>query len=55
MMNNQMRKIGYNVNKMPLGKLSKDSIMKGYKVLKEIEQELDKSTVNHLVVTELSS
>lgn len=36
MMNDQMKKIGYNVNKMPLGKLSKDNIKKGYNILKEL-------------------
>jgi hypothetical protein len=29
-----MVKIGYNVDKMPLGKLSKESIKKGYGILK---------------------
>jgi poly [ADP-ribose] polymerase len=35
-MNKQMIEIGYNVKKMPLGKLSKENIMKGYKVLKDL-------------------
>ena len=30
MMNNQMKEIGYDAKKMPLGKLAKASIMKGY-------------------------
>lgn len=34
MMKRQMVQIGFNVNKMPLGKLSKDSIKKGYNILK---------------------
>lgn len=34
MMNKQMVQIGYNVDKMPLGKLSKDNIKKGYGILK---------------------
>lgn len=36
MMNRQMKQIGYNVNKMPLGKLSKDNIKKGYNILKKL-------------------
>ena len=38
MMNNHMKEIGYNVNKMPLGKLSKNNIKKGYKVLQELDE-----------------
>ena len=34
MMNNQMKEIGYDAKKMPLGKLAKASIMKGYEALK---------------------
>jgi poly [ADP-ribose] polymerase len=34
MMNNQMKEIGYDAKKMPLGKLAKSSIMKGYNALK---------------------
>ena len=30
MMNRQMKEIGFNVKKMPLGKLAKSSIQKGY-------------------------
>jgi len=33
MMNNQMKEIGYDAKKMPLGKLSKSSIEKGYEAL----------------------
>lgn len=36
MMNKQMKQIGYNVNKMPLGKLSKDNIKLGYSILKKL-------------------
>lgn len=31
-----MKEIGYDVNKMPLGKLSKDNISKAYKILKDL-------------------
>ena len=41
MMNNQMKQIGYNVNKMPLGKLSKENIKKGYHILKKLHEELE--------------
>ncbi len=30
MMNKQMKEIGFDANKMPLGKLAKSSILKGY-------------------------
>lgn len=36
MMNNQMKEIGYDAKKMPLGKLSKTSIEKGYEALKNL-------------------
>lgn len=38
MMNRQMKEIGYDASKMPLGKLSKDTILKGYKALKSLMQ-----------------
>lgn len=41
MMNRQMKQIGYNVNKMPLGKLSSDNIKKGYNILKQLEDEIE--------------
>ncbi|CAM0881176.1 unnamed protein product [Alopecurus aequalis] len=36
MMKQQMMEIGYNADKLPLGKLSKSTILKGYDVLKSI-------------------
>ena len=33
-----MEELDYDSEKMPLGKLSKDAIMNGYKVLKKIAQ-----------------
>lgn len=41
MMNKQMTQIGYNVKKMPLGKLSKENIKKGYNILKELYDEVN--------------
>ncbi|KAL1331687.1 hypothetical protein HN51_048941 [Arachis hypogaea] len=43
MMNQQMMEIGYNANKLPLGKLSKSTILKGYEVLKRLADVIDKS------------
>lgn len=40
MMNNQMKEIGYDAQKMPLGKLAKSSIMKGYEALKGLMDEI---------------
>jgi poly [ADP-ribose] polymerase len=36
MMDKQMKQIGYDSTKMPLGKLSKDTILKGYKALNKL-------------------
>ncbi|XP_020239464.1 poly [ADP-ribose] polymerase 2 [Cajanus cajan] len=43
MMNQQMMEIGYNANKLPLGKLSKSTILKGYGVLKRLADVIDKA------------
>ncbi|KAM3687873.1 hypothetical protein ACJW31_10G107300 [Castanea mollissima] len=43
MMKQQMMEIGYNANKLPLGKLSKSTIMKGYDVLKRIADVIGQS------------
>jgi poly [ADP-ribose] polymerase len=40
-MNQQMKEIGYDSNKMPLGKLGKETLKEGYEILKEIEAVLD--------------
>ncbi|ESQ37899.1 hypothetical protein EUTSA_v10028509mg [Eutrema salsugineum] len=42
MMAHQMMEIGYNANKLPLGKLSKSTISKGYEVLKRISEVMDR-------------
>lgn len=55
MMNNQMKEIGYDANKMPLGKLSKQAIQKGYKILKEISETLKKAKPSNEVLMQLSS
>ncbi|KAG0607487.1 hypothetical protein M758_8G032700 [Ceratodon purpureus] len=41
MMNQMMMEIGYDARKMPLGKLSKSTIKKGYEVLKRLAEVLD--------------
>lgn len=43
MMKQQMMEIGYNAEKLPLGKLSKSTILKGYDVLKRIADVIDQS------------
>jgi len=40
MMNSQMKEIGYDSTKMPLGKLAKASILKGYEALKGLMDEV---------------
>ncbi|XP_020550285.1 poly [ADP-ribose] polymerase 2 isoform X1 [Sesamum indicum] len=51
MMRQQMMEIGYNAEKLPLGKLSKSTILKGYDVLKRIADvigQADKNTLKQL-------
>ncbi|KAF9604766.1 hypothetical protein IFM89_010268 [Coptis chinensis] len=51
MMKQQMMEIGYNAEKLPLGKLSKSTILKGYDVLKRISDvitQLNRKTLEKL-------
>ncbi|KAH8489158.1 hypothetical protein H0E87_024708 [Populus deltoides] len=52
MMKQQMMEIGYNANKLPLGKLSKSTILKGYDVLKRISDVI--GTADMLKLEQLS-
>ena len=54
MMNNQMKEIGYDAKKMPLGKLAKSSIMKGYEALKGLMDEI-KGKKRRDIIERLSS
>ncbi|XP_009793726.1 poly [ADP-ribose] polymerase 2 [Nicotiana tabacum] len=53
MMRQQMMEIGYNANKLPLGKLSKTTILKGYDVLKRISDVIGQS--NRKLLEDLTS
>lgn len=53
MMNNQMKEIGYDAKKMPLGKLAKNSILRGYEALKGLMDEV-KGKRRHDVISKLS-
>ena len=55
MMKQSMVEIGFDAEKLPLGKLSKDHIMKGYAVLKEIADVLNDGTPSRNELTELSN
>ena len=55
MINNQMKEIGYDAKKMPLGKLAKVSIMRGYEALKGLMEELKKNKKNMDAINQLSS
>lgn len=55
MMDNQMAEIGYDAKKMPLGKLARSSIQKGYETLNKISKELTKTKVNQNTLADLSS
>lgn len=46
MINNQMKEIGYDVKKMPLGKLSKDNISKAYGILKQLYEKVGNPSKN---------
>ncbi|KAK1428165.1 hypothetical protein QVD17_16993 [Tagetes erecta] len=51
MMKQQMMEIGYNAEKLPLGKLSKATILKGYEVLKRVADVIgqnDRTKLEHL-------
>ncbi|XWS46632.1 hypothetical protein CRYUN_Cryun14cG0085200 [Craigia yunnanensis] len=48
MMKQQMMEIGYNADKLPLGKLSKSTILKGYDVLKRIADVIGQSNKSQL-------
>ncbi|KAM6558354.1 hypothetical protein CsatA_027593 [Cannabis sativa] len=52
MMRQQMMEIGYNADKLPLGKLSKSTILKGYEVLKRIAEVIGQS--NRRLLEQLS-
>ena len=54
-MNTQMKEIGYDSSKMPLGKLGKQTLNDGYLILKDIEAELKKKKVDRDKLTDLSS
>ena len=41
-MEDSVVKIGYDVKKMPLGELSKETVIKGYRILRSIEDVLAK-------------
>ena len=51
----QMKEIGYDSKKMPLGKLAKESLEKGHLILKNIEKELQKESPSKSILTTLSS
>lgn len=52
MMNQQMKEIGYDAKKMPLGKLSKSNIERGYKILADIVEALKGHSANKRSVLE---
>ena len=41
--------VGYDANKMPLGELSKETVLNGYAILRKIEDVLAKKTTDDLV------
>jgi poly [ADP-ribose] polymerase len=50
-----MKEIGYDAKKMPLGKLAASTIKKGFDVLKQISDELNKKSINKLELQTLTS
>jgi len=55
MMSEEMVEIGYDARKMPLGKLTKDTVRKGYQFLKSIAEELLKPRPDEKQLMYLSS
>ena len=55
MINDNLHEIGYDSQKMPLGKLSPVTLTNGLNILKEIESELKNSNPNRQNLTKLSS
>ena len=55
MFKSAMKKFDIDVKKMPLGKLSKTQIAKGFEVLEEIEEELKKTKPANAKLQEISS
>ena len=53
--NQNLKEMGYDSSRMPLGKLAKETLNEGYKILKEIESELDKKNPNNNNLLNLSS
>ena len=45
--------VGYDINKMPLGELSKETVLKGYRILRDIDNVIDGRSKGNL--TDLSS
>ncbi len=50
-----MIEVGYDAKKLPLGKLSKAHVSKGYKVLKEISDLVDDKKSNRAALLDLSN
>ena len=55
LMEQQMMEIGYDSKKLPLGKLSKSLIQKGYDILQSLAKELKKKNPNTLQLDKWSS
>ncbi|KAJ4768137.1 Poly [ADP-ribose] polymerase [Rhynchospora pubera] len=55
MMKEQLMEIGYNAKKLPLGKLSKSTILQGYEVLKRISDEIGQAKPSSTTLEHLSS
>ena len=55
MISNSLHELGYDSNKMPLGKLSSTTLIKGLNILKEIEEELKTGNPSQENLTKLSS
>ena len=54
MMASQMKEIGYDAKKMPLGKLAKASILKGYEILKSLMEQIRKPDKDEAEISRLS-
>lgn len=55
MMQKQMVEIGYDARRMPLGKLTKEHVLRGYEVLKQLSEELSRPQPRGVQLSHLSS
>eukprot|EP00494_Astrolonche_serrata_P003067 UN03073 len=54
MMETQLKEIGYDARRLPLGKIKKSQITRGYKLLQQISDEMERNRPRDSVLTDLT-